>query len=967
MGIGDGSTGVMSAIPTLRLPNELVLQGDELHRLLLNPHCLLIMTVLFEKGRLDAGRIATSTGLSQEQTESLLVSAVNVRLVSQSDGRYYLTEIGSKRVSYGSISFEFLVGLTLRPTSGSVAHPLGSEYRIKKLIGIGATSYTFLAEQSGTHRDRALKIFIPGTVDYDRLDEAVGKRAQIDSDVAIPEIIDAGEAAITFPDGRTHVTCCVAIGYIADSQTFAEFLRSRENLGPRVFQRFVERVGGALAAIESVGLRHGDLHERNILAVGGTSGKGTHDFRVIDFIGVPSTSSSEMDVASDLENFRNHLLRAAVIACERYPGCSARLLLGENVYRILEGLRGNAYESFADLLQDYQRPRKSIPQGYFEPPRPQPFEWLRVEFIPSAEWLYSLFQPDPSRFDTIARFGNTWLSGPRGCGKSHYLRVLAFHPDVIVKAEQDEKLASKLQTLRYDFRKAFGVLFACRLGEFKPFVPEAIGKETFDSPTQTFLKHILILKIWNRTLQTIREGLTFVAETANRPVLTTPVDFGALVGFLQEKLGTMAVMDGPEAENIFVQCLAACSARENSAVAVWPYSDRRKNIRTLNEADLDQFFEILKGTFPELSSTHFYILVDDASYGHIHLEMQKVLNSLVRAVQANHCFKITCEKYMYTLDTADGRAIDPRHEVTYVDLGEVSTKAQRETAVDLSEYMARVIDSRLDAAGYKSNIRVILGESQDVREFLSALSIPGSRRPKKGDKRAIRAPRPKAYYAGWNIVWSIAHGSVRTLLELVEHIFRTSKASQETTTIAAKAQDAAVRSYSNRQYKALWMLPGAIDGEPIGPRLQGVISAIGEMSRQYLERYDTGEEGRWYETISLERLDRGPLPGIAQNILYELVKYGLLLDEGITFSRAQFGLLPRYDMNKIFAPAFQTTYRVRNHIYVSHDRFVELLLKPDKFVSRHRRKLDELVKAQSNQSQQQSSQPRLFDEDDVYE
>jgi tRNA A-37 threonylcarbamoyl transferase component Bud32 len=953
----------MSAISTLRLPNELILQEDELHRLLLNPNCLLIMSILFEKGKLDADQIADLAGLSQEETTSLLQSVVNVRLVARSEGRYSLTPIGERRVSYGSVSFEFLVGTTLRSIPGSVSHALGRAYDIKKLIGVGATSYTFLAEQSGTHRDRALKIFIPGTVDYDRLDEAVRKRARIHPDVAIPEIFDVGQVTIKFPDGRTHDTCCVAIGYVSDSQTFAEFLKSQENLSPKVFQRFVERVGGALAAIESVGLRHGDLHERNILAVGGTSGGGTHDFRVIDFIGVPSTSSAEMDVASDLENFRNHLLRAAVIACERYPGCSARLLIGENVFRVLEGLRNDAYKSFGDLLEDYQRPRQSIPQGYFDTPRPQPFEWLRVEFIPSAEWLYRLFQPDPSRFDTIARFGNTWLSGPRGCGKSHYLRVLAFHPDVIARAEQDAELASKLQTIKYDFKTAFGILFACRLGEFKPFIPEAIGNHTFDVSTQMFLKHILILKIWNRTLQTIREGLTFLSESARTPILSTPVNFRALVEFLQEKLGTIAVIDGPEAESIFVQCLAVCSARENSAVAVWPYPDRRKNVRALNESDLDEFFQVIKTTFPELSATRFYILVDDASYGHIHFEMQKVLNSLVRAVQANHCFKITCEKYMYTLDTADGRAIDPRHEVTYVDLGEVSTKAQRETAVDLSEYMARVIDSRLAAAGYKSDIRAILGQSQDVREFLSALSIPGSRRPKKGEKRGGRPPRPKAYYAGWNIVWSIAHGSVRTLLELVEHIFRTSKASKETTAILPKAQDTAVRSYSNRQYKALWMLPGAIDGEPIGPRLQGVISAIGEMSRQYLERYDTGEEGRWYETISLERLDRGPLPDIAQNILYELVKYGLLLDEGITFSRAQFGLLPRYDLNKIFAPAFQTTYRVRNHIYVSHERFIELLVKPDKFVNRHRRKLDELAKEHGNEAEAHSRQPGLFGED----
>ena len=49
-------------------------------------------------------------------------------------------------------------------------------------------------------------------------------------------------------------------------------------------------------------------------------------------------------------------------------------------------------------------------------------------------------------------------------------------------------------------------------------------------------------------------------------------------------------------------------------------------------------------------------------------------------------------------------------------------------------------------------------------------------------------------------------------------------------------------------------------------------------------------------------------------------------------------------MNKIFAPAFQTTYRVRNHIYISHKRFEDLLLFPDVFVKKHRNKLGKSIK-----------------------
>jgi hypothetical protein len=478
-----------------------------------------------------------------------------------------------------------------------------------------------------------------------------------------------------------------------------------------------------------------------------------------------------------------------------------------------------------------------------------------------------------------------------------------------------------------------------------------MGKDQFDLATQSFLKHILILKIWNKTLNTIKEGFSTPHHTTRWPVLEVPSDFRELIQFLEDKLGSMAMVEDVDPLKVFLQCLGVCTAREISAVAVWHTPSRRPEIRLLTEQDLDEFFAVLKRTVPALSQARFYILVDDASYGHIHLEMQKVLNSLVRAGHANHCFKITYDRFRYTLDTADGRSIDPRHEVTYVDLGEVSIKSQRETAIDLSEHMAKVINLRLKRDNFNGDIQTILGESQDVRTFLSALSQPGSRRPKKGEVVTHRPPRIKAYYAGWNIVWSISHGSVRTLLELVEHIFKENKVNRETVSIPLKNQDAAVRAYSTRHFKALSMLPGEFEGKPLGQVLRDVLSAIGEMSRQYLERYDTKEENRWYETISLERIDNHALSPGAQHVLNELVKEGLLLEEGVTFTRAQIGLSKRYDMNKIFAPAFQTTYRVRNHIFLSQRRFEEFLLRPDSFVYRHKKKLDELAKSPDKQGQ----------------
>jgi hypothetical protein len=391
--------------------------------------------------------------------------------------------------------------------------------------------------------------------------------------------------------------------------------------------------------------------------------------------------------------------------------------------------------------------------------------------------------------------------------------------------------------------------------------------------------------------------------------------------------------------------MATCASAETAAIAAWSNPINRQKLKIpklLNEVDLDSFFAALQKSFQELRQSRFYILVDDVSYGHIHLELQKILNSFLRSSQSHHCFKITCDRYMYTLETSDGRTLTAGVEGTHVDLAEVSAKTSRGGQVPFSKYMAAVVDRRLRYAGYKSDVIKLFGASQPVKEFLTALALP--RKRSQGEKSIKGSPaRPKALYAGWNIISNISHGSVRTLLELLEYVFNVNDVVTKTETISLQDQDDAVRSYSKRRYRSLAMLPGETNSQPLGDALQNVIAAIGEVSRRYLQNFDTGEVGRWYETITVERLDRRSLDPRAEVILTKLIEFNLFIDEGITFSRAQFGLSQRYDMNKIFSPAFETTYRVRNHMYLSHRQFTTLLLRPDEFVAKHRKKLDKLV------------------------
>jgi serine/threonine protein kinase len=930
--------------PVLKETNLFLKREDRLLSQLRDPYALMILNFLNMKGKISEQQIVKGLSLPDKIINLKLKEMVEVGLVCFDSEVYFLNSSTKSKINYKKLDLSYLVGQIFKHDSFKVENPLSHDYEIIEVIGSGATSFTFKAKQKKTHKDRTLKIFFPDTVTYEQLDKALEKRKSIRKEFGLPDINDAGEVNLVLSNNDTVTVPCVVLEYINNGAiTFSEFLEKNKNLNPQIFKNFVERVGAVMVQIESVGLIHGDLHEGNILVQPDSENVISNEFYVIDFIGVPSYSSPNLEILSDLENFKNHLLKAAIIVCENNPNVSARVLLGEKVFNLLQKLRDGEYVSFKEMLEDYAKPIESVPSNYFNDPLPQPFEWLRVETIPSAEWLFKLFEPINFKYETISRFGNTWISGPRGCGKSHYIRILAFYPEIIRRASKDPKLEEKLKKLNYDFKKNFGVLFACRLGEFKGFDPAAMDNEKFDFKTIKFLKHILVLKIFNKTLQTIKEGVECFDDQL-KPILRLPSKFDLLNDFLESKFDKISLIEDTEIINTFLQYIDVLIAKENSANSIWHIPTLRSKGKLLDEIDLDEFFKVVKGTFPDLKDTRFHILVDDASHGHIHFEMQKILNSLVRSVQGDHCFKITCEKFMYTLDTSDGRAIDPRHEVTYEDLGEVSTKSQKDMIVNMSSYMARVINTRLKEAGFNNKIEKILGHSQDPNTFLSALSLPKKR------KNSKTANEP-AYYAGWNIIFHLAHGSVRTLLEMIEYIFTTKNVTPEVEEIDLKSQDKAIRSYSSRQFKALSMLPGEIDGEPIGKRAQAVVSAIGEISRQYLEKYNTGDPDRWYETISIERLDGLPLAKDAKKLLNELIKFGLLLNEGLTFSRAQFGLQDRYDLNKVFSPAFRITYRVRNHIYLSKSKLNNLFISPDKFVKEHKNKLKSLLSKAKGQQE----------------
>lgn len=932
--------------------NKLLEENLDIINITSNPTSQYLLYLIRSRPGITLSEIKEEFSFKEKKAEDRINNLMKSELIETLDNGYCLTQVGQIRLSLTDFSLEQF-GNTNIPGDEEIENKLPDSYKLDTApLGKGATSITFRAIQKSTGVPRTVKIYRPGIISYEKLEDFKIKRANMSSDVSIPGFIGMGQFKAKLEGYPTPVVLsCQVFEYIDDkAKTLHDFVNGdpSPDLSRDFFRLFVEHVGGALYAIEKAGLHHGDLHASNILVIQRKKRKPAISFKVIDFAGQSSFDSLSFSNADDLEMFKRHLIWCISEICPRHPGISARELIGHQVERIVNGLRENRYKNFSEMLEDFNRPELKIPNNYFKKPSKRPFEWLRVEMLPSIKDLYLLFQPDDYIFEAISGADNVIISGPRGCGKSHYLRILNFYPEIIKLSEDDNILKSKLKKLGYDYKRFFGILFECRVGEFKNYNPLAVDEEKFSAEIIRILKHIIILKIINKTLSVLRESY----ETC---ILIPPQDIPNLRKFIIERFPNILVYGEPNARDEMIQYSRALVTKEKQVEANWNQKNIKRNI-LLSEPDLDQFFKSLQRDLPNMDKSQFFILVDDASEGRMDHEMQKILNSIMTSSTKRYCFKMTCDRNMYTLDTAEGRSIDPYQDLVYADLGNLSIKAQKAKKT-IGRYVRDIVNARLNTEGNKKlDIAEILGKSQQAKVFLKYLSMP--RKITKKSNYHGSKEKGKPLYAGWNILWQLSHGSIRTLFQLLSFIFIQSKFDYDNpNTISLEEQDIHVRQFSKQKFHSLLMIKGEIDGEPLGTPLSDVARSIGEVSRLYLRNYDTGEKDRFYETISIERNDLKDLSKKTLQVLKYLIVYDVFITEGMNFSRAHVGLSQRYDLNKIYSPCFQITYRVRNHLYLNKYKFEQLLLNPEEFIKITRSKLPSLTMPNSQ------IQKTLFDED----
>ncbi|MHA1749833.1 MAG: ORC-CDC6 family AAA ATPase, partial [Promethearchaeota archaeon] len=531
-------------------------------------------------------------------------------------------------------------------------------------------------------------------------------------------------------------------------------------------------------------------------------------------------------------------------------------------------------------------------------------------------WLRR-FEPDKGLYAKIKEFDNTICSGPRGCGKTIYLRSLSFVPRLIKLINYNpEKYSEERKKIAF-FDNMFGIYFACRQGEFKYFSKTQFD---FENPkTPLFIKHIIILRIIKSTLKLIHNAY-------NEELFNSEPKIKKILKFLKNYLlGEKIILIKEEHKNPLGQLVEIIGEEENYCEKLLDDKRYPDTGKMLNEHRLIKFFNILKESIHEIRNMKFYIIFDDISEPQVPIECQKIINSLMACLNETYCCKFSTEKFAYTYVDMYGKTLQSTNDYTYIDLSVIGGFEDRYTEREYKNYLERIINRRLNISKFKRKINEILENlpypTQTLINLLSEYA------------RGNTALRNEIKFAGWDLIVQLSSRSVRDAIAICDFIFREYESlkgdldnlKKSNEKISVDIQNRAIKKYSIQEYK------GLVNISYHGKEVFNIVRNFGEISRHFLKREITKEKGRKYEVITIERTDVRELSENAEKILRTLIRYSVFLDRGLSFSREQIGLVEKLTLHKKFTPALMTTYREREHLRLSKNRLEKFILKPDEF------------------------------------
>lgn len=735
------------------------------------------------------------------------------------------------------------------------------------------------------------------------------------------------------PDANGAPWVCFMSEWL-DGQTIEDYLQQNpEQVTASLVASVAVDLITAVRFFEARGLKHDDLHLRNLMLV-----EPDPDLVAID----PERSNRHLTVI-DIGSTKD-IDRSTPKEDDDWSSvarCLARL------YNVLHQNRREAsrypefmahFRTFIEQISD-EDPRRFFPDPgdyiarlreargtiTLQPRRRaqfSPFSAISAEHLASDELLLKLFVEGLPWIDLVSKGDPCLLYGPRGCGKSMVFRYLS------VRTHVSSRQASADALKKIGF---FGIYIGCAsdLGNDLQWLARREGRTAELALEITTYFNLVLARELFRSLATSAQAPS-VAEYLGLSDTAKPSIADYLIRQCNGALSLVRI----QGIDLFHSCVDALDhARFNLSRDL--ISGAGSSRLVLPSTFIRDLCRHISNAAPGFSACRMTFLLDDYTQTRLHPEIQKILNTIIWQRDNSFTFMVSSEPYGFDTSHHDGAQIDANREFTPIDAGSLTLgndqRAQRRT------FITQLLNKRLKTAKYTGTAEQLIGESTYKDDTELALAI-------RGDGQSSRSGK-KTHYHGLHVLSDAWSGDVATILHISREMFARAKVDASTVqTIRPEIQHDSITKISSG-------MRARVQGfHPFGDQMYRIMAAFGDTATRILvEGKLQNVEGK-LQPQRRYRMEMSLSPGTTLDaelmkqfngkhlvdLRKELVRRGVFIEHSESRGKESSGhRTVRWELRTSVLPSFGTSLIRKDYIDVKRvEDFVELLMKPDVYMEK---------------------------------
>jgi serine/threonine protein kinase len=803
-------------------------------------------------------------------------------------------------------------------------------YRPVAQLGRGFYGTVFLAENR-IGKKFALKV-CPARL-YEIRDKSfqdeIRNYIEVGNHPNIAELIDAGEATVHLGTSVIPVYYLVT-SYVSGALTFEEFIETGQ-FDIEDLIGFCMQVCSAISRIEEKGLRHNDLHGRNILLAPRTSdvldhhpASARYEVKLVDF-GSALFSRPGHDLA-DIQMLGRHLEQMASSLRRRgdYLPKSEKWFLEQlpgPIAYASEGDPGRPTGSASELAAQLERLwEKSIGRGPWHPVKlSSAFGYTNANSFPDDSYVAALFS---DHFPWLDQIGHAelpiLLTGPRGCGKTMILRSLRLR-SIISRISEDDTPDKRRR--RFEAAGSVGFFVSAKL-------TFGLYRGTGDNPfwlsqpqlTNAFLNLAFLKEVADTLLYAAEDGIELISP-------------GEAMDLLAE-LSPFIVLDDPQSA---VQSIGFVSPLERlsriATASIGSVTEGR--IRPDEVGDLGgprclvQLWNFLSQRTRAFNDKRISFLLDDFTQPLVPEQCQRAFLPVMFR-PSEYQFIVSAHSLSLATEDLDGVRYDPSREFREINLGREYVGASESKNI-CELFLEEVFQRRFRAANVFPGLK--------LRDLLGDSTYMGGGVAEEIVARHRRKTTRGFHFHGLDTLVHLCTGDVSSIIDLLGGMLkqheRLSRTSEPLSVPVSKAdQNRRIRLYARREMLRL------LDVRQFdGRMLFAIAESFGLMSRDKLLMSAKPTEGREparpYQYLRIEVAQDRSLR--SEKTLQALLQYGVFVDGGLGSSNKG---TPTQKLiyRKLFAPVFPTTLSSRDSFSWTMATFRKFLKDPETVLYEERRK-----------------------------